>query len=95
MPTVKLRRGTLPRSSVALRRTGHARETFQEERSTVARNPEAQHIYEVADLFRQRCLIDGVSLLWPNHKAWTLENLDALWDAFIGQPDQGKRSFME
>jgi len=61
----------------------------------VARHPDAEAIYHAADLFRQRCLVDGTSLLWPNHPAWTVPNLDALWDAFIGQPDEGKRSFME
>lgn len=61
----------------------------------MARRTDAEAIYHVADLFRQRCLIDNTSLLWPDHHAWTLENLDALWRAFVDQPDEGKRTFME
>ncbi|MBA2277453.1 MAG: AAA family ATPase, partial [Chloroflexia bacterium] len=61
----------------------------------MARSPDAERIYEAADQFRQRCLIEQRSLLWPEESAWTLANLDALWDAFIGCPDEGKRSFME
>jgi hypothetical protein len=49
----------------------------------------------MADLFRQRCLVEGRSLLWSQHSAWTIENISALWDAFIGHPDTGKRSFFE
>lgn len=61
----------------------------------MARRSDAEAIYHAADLFRQRCLIDGTSLLWPDHHAWSIDNLDALWTAFIDQPDEGKRSFME
>lgn len=38
----------------------------------------ADAIYEVASLFRERCLVDGASLLWPNDRAWSPENLDQL-----------------
>lgn len=34
----------------------------------MARLSYATPIYEAADLFRQRCLIEGRSLLWPDHK---------------------------
>jgi 5-methylcytosine-specific restriction protein B len=61
----------------------------------MARFAEAPAVYHAADLFRQRCLVDGTSLLWPDHRAWTVTNLDALWDAFMGHPDEGKRNFME
>ena len=40
--------------------------------------------YEVADLFRATCLTTGASLLWPDHRAWTVETIDALLEAFIG-----------
>jgi hypothetical protein len=61
----------------------------------MARNPGAAANYEVADLFRQQCLVAQGSLLWPGTSAWTPANLDALWTAFVEQPDEGKRSFME
>jgi 5-methylcytosine-specific restriction protein B len=51
-------------------------------------------IYEAADLFRRRCLTEGSSLLWPESRAWTLENIGQLWEAFIGNPDIGERSFL-
>ena len=55
----------------------------------------APAVYEAANAFRQRCLIDQTSLLWPDRPAWTPENIDALWDAFIGRPDEGKDSFLD
>ena len=61
----------------------------------MARKANADMIYALAERFRQRCLADDRSLLWPDRTAWTLANIDSLWDAFIGQPDEGKRSFME
>jgi hypothetical protein len=56
---------------------------------------EAEPIYQVADLFRQRCLAEGQSLLWPQHRVWTAQNISALWDAFIEKPDTGKRTFFD
>ncbi|MGI8484609.1 MAG: McrB family protein [Thermomicrobiales bacterium] len=47
-------------------------------------------VYEVANLFRQRCLVEGTSLLWPEYSAWTPENLDRFWQAFVGHPDEDK-----
>jgi hypothetical protein len=35
------------------------------------------------------------SLLWPQHRVWTPQNISALWDAFIEKPDTGKRSFFD
>jgi hypothetical protein len=61
----------------------------------MARWTPASAAYGVADLFRQRCLLDQTSLLWPGKHAWTIENIDALWEAFIGRPDEGKRPFFE
>ncbi|MFC2018259.1 hypothetical protein ACFLTQ_03035, partial [Chloroflexota bacterium] len=55
----------------------------------------AEIIYELADLFRKRCLIEGRSLLWPEYEVWTAENLSALWAAFINNPDLGDRSFFD
>jgi hypothetical protein len=51
--------------------------------------------YEAADLFRKRCLMMGSSLLSPTVHCWTPDNLMSLWDAFMGHPDEGDRSFLE
>ncbi|MBA2468550.1 MAG: hypothetical protein H0V37_04025, partial [Chloroflexia bacterium] len=56
----------------------------------MARVSGREAVYEVADLFRRRCLIEGKSLLWPDPPAWSVDNLDALWKAFAENPDPGK-----
>jgi hypothetical protein len=61
----------------------------------MARYPGADAIYEVANEFRERCLTTGNSLLWPTDTVWTAQNLSALWDAFVGHPDTGKRAFLD
>ena len=62
----------------------------------MARVPEAESAYAVADAFRERCLIQGTSLLWPDLSAWSLKNLDQLWRAFVGNPDESAdKSFLE
>ena len=43
----------------------------------MARIPGAAAIYEIADEFRQRCLTNGLSLLWPNDSAWVPANISA------------------
>ncbi len=52
-------------------------------------------IYELAEQFRERCLRDGGSLLWPGRQVWTVENITALWEAFIGNPDESDLSFFQ
>lgn len=61
----------------------------------MARPVESSPVYEAAALFRQRCLSEGTSLLWPNSRAWTRQNLDGLRDAFVGHPDTGDRGFID
>jgi len=61
----------------------------------VARDPSRDAVYDVAECFRQRCLVQGKSLLWPKSSAWTLASITALRKAFIENPDTGKRSFIE
>ena len=62
----------------------------------MARLPEANETYAVAESFRGRCLAGGRSLLWPDAPAWTTENLDRLWTAFVQHPDESKdKSFLE
>src|SRR4051812_8345029 len=61
----------------------------------MARRADAGGIYEVADLYRQRCLIDRQSLLWPDSAAWTPENISRLYSAFMDNPAPGGGSFFE
>lgn len=61
----------------------------------MARVPGAEAVYEVANLFRQRCLIESKSLLWPDHPAWTEENLDRFWAAFIEDRSTDQTTFMD
>lgn len=61
----------------------------------MARALHAEPIYKIANQFRDRCLASNRSLLWPNKEAWTLENLDQFWTAFIDNPDEGSSSFFD
>lgn len=61
----------------------------------MARRAEAEPVYEAADLFRHRCLIEGRSFLWPERYVWTPETISALREAFIGNPDTGTGTFFE
>ena len=55
----------------------------------------AEAVYEAADRFRERCLGTGHSLLWPDRRVWLVDNIAALHDAFIGQPDPEGDTFLE
>lgn len=55
----------------------------------------ADPIYAAADQFRERCLVNGTSLLWPEVNAWSVANIEALLGAFMGEPDYGKGSFVD
>ncbi len=59
----------------------------------MARRPESEPIYQVADLFRRESFASGRSVLWPDQEAWTGKTLALLWEAIIGRPDEGKRRF--
>lgn len=61
----------------------------------MARDPNGDAIYEVAEQFRDRCLKRGQSLLWPDDGVWTVENLVALREAFMDHPLHGKRPFLD
>lgn len=60
---------------------------------SMAGKPEAMPIYQAASIFSERCLRQGVSLLWPDRHAWTLENLDRLSAAFLHTPAVGGGEF--
>lgn len=59
----------------------------------MARWHPADAAYEAAELFRKRCLVDGTSLLWPEHRSWTVESIDALLKAISDDPEEG--TFLE
>ncbi|MDQ3694441.1 MAG: AAA family ATPase [Chloroflexota bacterium] len=61
----------------------------------MARWPGAEAVYQTADLFRQRCLIEGKSLLWPDQPAWTIENVDALIGALTTDPGPSEATFID
>lgn len=52
-------------------------------------------IYEVARVFRDRCLLADGSLIFDDASFWTIPNLEALHKAFVGAPDESDRSFEE
>ncbi len=57
---------------------------------------DAEPTYEAADLFRDRCLMDGSSFLWPEHLVWNSENVSTLLEAMTGEnADTGSRTFYE
>ncbi|HLT21259.1 MAG TPA: hypothetical protein VKZ96_17525 [Thermomicrobiales bacterium] len=61
----------------------------------MAKYPAHEPVYEVARLFRQRCLTEGASLLWPERRVWTSSNIDTLLDAFMEHPDTSKGTFID
>ena len=61
----------------------------------MARRAGCEIIYSTAASFRDQCLLEGRSLLWPDVEAWKRENLDSLWNAFLGAPDTGAGSFLD
>jgi MoxR-like ATPase len=77
---------SLPRSN---------RSHLQEPNTTMARHPGAEAVYECADLFRQRCLIEGRSLLWPDQQIWNDSNLASLERATVDRPIEGTSSFIK
>lgn len=47
-------------------------------------------IFAAASEWRERCLIDGKSLLWPGEDIWTAATLDEFKRKFIDRPDVAK-----
>ena len=60
----------------------------------VARRSQESVIYEAADRFRHICLVQRQSFLWPEDQVWTPENVQALLDAYMGNPDESDRPFL-
>ena len=59
----------------------------------MARVAWAEPIYEAADLFRQRVMVDGTSFLWPDHEAWSVQNIDALLKVLGSNTSYGVTAF--
>jgi EVE domain-containing protein len=59
----------------------------------MARVPDKAAIYESADKFRQNCLIQERSLIWPTQASWSVENINGLDQLIMGNPDVGERDF--
>lgn len=52
-------------------------------------------IFEAADAFRSRCLLNDGSLIFEGEAVWRPEVLDRVHKAFVATPDEGDRSFMD
>lgn len=52
-------------------------------------------VYEVAHLFRTKCLEAETSLLFDGTPLWTAANLDDLKEHFVDSPEHGDRAFLE
>ncbi len=52
-------------------------------------------VYDVADQWRDRCLLDNKSLLWPDleEPTWTVENIEAAQAAYRRAPEYGGDSW--
>jgi 5-methylcytosine-specific restriction protein B len=47
-------------------------------------------IFAAADEWRDRCLVQGLSLLWPERQVWSGQNLKRFKACFIDRPDTSK-----
>ncbi len=61
----------------------------------MARLPDKSEIYELAERWKDDCLIDDGSLLWKDEKIWTYENLENFKKCFVEKPDDSQNSFWE
>ena len=59
----------------------------------MARVAWGEPVYNAADVFRQRVMVEGRSFLWPEHEAWTDENMQAALAALEVSPQQGNAEF--
>ncbi|MDA8000285.1 MAG: AAA family ATPase [Alphaproteobacteria bacterium] len=52
-------------------------------------------MYEIAENFRDNCLLQDGSLLFPGESLWTLDNLQQYHKDFAKNPRKGKKSFRD
>jgi len=61
----------------------------------MAKLPNADAAYEAARRYRDSCIRDSRSLLWPSDKVWTSANLEATRATLSGPKGEGGDSFFE
>ncbi len=61
----------------------------------MARRLKDQLLYDTFTLFKERCLIGDTSLLWPERRIWTLENLRQWKELVIDSPIPASPTFNE
>lgn len=52
-------------------------------------------IYELATKWKNECLVNGKSLLWPEEDIWIEKNVKGFKKCFIDNPDESDKSFEE
>jgi len=52
-------------------------------------------IYEVANIFRENCLLRNGSLIFEESSLWRPDLLGSIHKAFVATPDEGDRSFID
>jgi 5-methylcytosine-specific restriction protein B len=57
--------------------------------------PNAAQVFDAADKFKQRCLLDQESLFLDGQTLWTPEHFQALIDNYVKQPDVGDGGFYD
>ena len=57
--------------------------------------PNAPEVFDAADKFKLRCLLDQKSLLLGDQSLWTVEHFQALIDNYVKQPDVGDGGFYD
>ena len=55
----------------------------------------AAEVFDAADKFKQRCLLDQESLFLEGQTLWTTEHFQALIDNYVKQPDVGDGGFYD
>lgn len=58
-------------------------------------SPNAAEVFDAADKFKQRCLLDQESLFLDGQTLWTTEHFQALIDNYVKQPDVGDGGFYD
>lgn len=61
----------------------------------MARRLKDRLLYDTFALFKERCLIGDTSLLWPEQRIWTLENLRQWKELVIDRPILTSQTFSE
>lgn len=57
--------------------------------------PNASQVFDAADKFKQRCLLDQQSLLLDGQALWTVERFQGLIDNYVKQPEVGDGGFYD